>query len=287
MRKFLMGSTSMIPLPLYSGFNERGGNGQGVSDFMSSDDIDIPMDDDSTDDGRGDFDDERLLNDPNGDSKDNNGITDDNSDPLAALFGEDENVDVDEVDSFDVTAAQTSLLNQLKSDVESFKIPDDAIPDDFDPRNRQHMENLLRTVGQQIIRTAVNATMKPAQASINRLNNITQLNLRNTLRGQRRQERAETELLAAIPAAGNPAYRGTVDQYMEKAMKVYKGDRSKALVAAKKALQAAGINPNQTVPAGQRVKSKPESLKTLDLYMPMLEPTRANPRDRARSKMTR
>ena len=103
------------------------------------------------------------------------GESDDLSDMLSAFASDDSDDEDDsggegdEEDDDDLEEASTRLNKELSAMITNYRIPDNAIPDDFDPNDRKQLADLLNNTSRSAITHAMAVTIRPVQAAMQRM----------------------------------------------------------------------------------------------------------------------
>lgn len=250
-------------LPMYAPPGERGGGGgdDGGDDGLELGDADLDF---GEDDGTGPI----LENHPGGnqgddldlDFEDGDGeINVDESGFLDKLFapekkqGQNGNSDPDDEDdeAGDSEAEQQAIANEMKTALAGLSVPEDAIPEDFNANDPKQLRTLLGTVQRQTAQETIRIMWRPIAAAMNqtvvRMRQEAQAMVSNGIG----ENSLESQMVSAIPAYNNPAYRDVIKTVQRQAAKRFPGDNRKIVAATRKAVLAMGINLN----AGGKQKS--------------------------------
>jgi pyruvate/2-oxoglutarate dehydrogenase complex dihydrolipoamide acyltransferase (E2) component len=245
--------------PLYAPPGERGGGGGGDQggDDLSLDDSDLDF---------GDDDQNPILENQNqGDEfeleldEDGNEINVDDDGFLGKLFAPEKKVDKDgnsipdedDDEAGDSQAEQQAIANDMKAALASLSVPEDAIPEDFNASDPKQLRTLLTTIQRQTAQETIRIMWRPIAAAMNqtvvRMRQESQAMVANGIG----ENSLESQMLSAIPAYGNPAYRAVIKTVQAQAARRFAGDNRKIVAATRKAVLAMGINLN----AGGKQKS--------------------------------
>jgi hypothetical protein len=181
------------------------------------------------------------------------GEDEDDTDGLKDVFeafkveGDDDDGDGDDDsnasgDSFDVPperiqAMQTEIGNLIKG----MRLPDDAIPEDFDVNNRVALQGLMNRTVQAAVSQSLNVVFKPVQLAMSQMAAGMQSQIEAKINGSRREMQDSTVLETTVPEINNPKYAPLVKSLdatlKTKGKKV--GERAKTI---RKMLNQMGIN---------------------------------------------
>lgn len=237
-------------------------------------------------DGPG-FDDDGIIDDLDdsgaGDGGDE-GVDDDEEitdDPLDELW-DDEEDDGDENQETrqeyeariagEESAAETALIAEMTGEISRYAVPEDMIPDDFNPSDPKQLRELLAQTGQRAIRTSLGLIMKPVAAAMGRMQEAQRAELNQRLANDRGRDTTESILLRNIPIAKSAKMRPIVDVIWNQALKRAKGNTADAVKATKKSLVAAGIGIGTPAKSSGNRQGAVTGKAALDLYAPIQKP---------------
>lgn len=248
--KKLLNSTAWTQ-PLWAPPGERGGGNAPQEEGDEGDDF-IEGDDDSSSDP--------LLENHDGDFED-----DSDEDPeirgskkkdfLTNLFKTDDEEDdapgeEDDEDAGDSEEAQNALIEDMKKGLAAIQIPEDAIPDDFNPQDPKQLRDVLGGIQRSTAQAVIRIMWKPVEAAMKQ----THVRMRQEMRAMTRDGIGENSLRErlneAIPIAADPAYRQVVKTVVDQTKKKYPGDNAMIVKQTKRALQAMGINTSGSSDSG-------------------------------------
>lgn len=255
MGRIFRSSTSMT-----SGGGDQQGDG-GESDLeqnIDSDDGDdltsslkdiFGNDDDDGDDGD---------DDSNDDNNDDDGDNDDDSDDDAGKGKKKGQSDEERV------AAE--IANMLKG----IAIPEDVIPEDFNPSDPKQFRDVLGKIQQQTAQTSMAMTLRATQVAMQSLVKEMKTEIQSSLRDFGGENQRKQTLESLVPEAKDPALSGLVNTLFKESLKTSKNNPTKAAQAVRKALDAMGVKSR----GGRQRDSDPseagfrEGNSALDLYSP-------------------
>ncbi len=194
-------------------------------------DSDADGDDDGSDDG-------------NKDGVDDKGtITDDKGFDPAKFWGDDppqkpdapgeKNQDENKPDP-----AQAKIASDLKSAIEGISIPEDMIPEDFNPQDAKQFRTVLAAALQQNTRTTLQLAFTPIKAALSSMRGEIMAEVEAKVAGGITSNTGRQLLENEIDIASDPRFKATVDHIYGQAIKKSKGDPRAAVDLVKKNLKA-------------------------------------------------
>lgn len=279
-----------MPLPYYSMDTGGGGGDGGVEgdDFndilLEGDDADIL---DGDDDGGVDF--NSIFEDGEGtqDSgiEGEDGITSDATSILGDLFktpdpparkagtqGNAKPGNQGGADDQNDPAAQTrqiqeQLTTQLQQGLQSLTIPEDMIPEDFNPSDPKALRALLGKVQQTTAQNAIRLMFAPVQVAMGQLATTLRAEIASKANSTVNESAATRLLEANVPAARDPALRPLVDVLFNQAKQRFPNDMRAQVRATRKAVAVMNLKSGSKTARGRSGDSTGQ--KALDLYAPM------------------
>lgn len=274
MIKTLMNSTSWTR-PLWAPA-DRGGGGDG-----GNDDSDHQDDNDDNNDNDDD------------DSDNNDGINDDDASDLDALLGSEEDdgdgSDSDD-DEDDPEELQKSLATEMAETIKKLSIPEDMIPEDFNPGDPKALRKLLGDVQQHTARNTLAIMFKPIQVSLERMQRDMRKEIDSRINGNASESKTRAMIEDAIPAASQKGAYPVIKGLYDRALKKH-GKPNAAIQATKKAMKALGMSLGENSPRGKNNDDR-DSFRSggdaLDAFAPLpRNKTRSSARDRATGRLAR
>lgn len=195
---------------------------------------------------------------------------------------EDKDADDDSSEDDPVFPTQEEMTTELKERIESYNVPDDMIPEDFDMSDRKQVRELLSTVGRHAVQTALATMFKPIQTAMQQQEHSLRKAIKTSVKGGLSADKEQQILSDTIPAVNDPAQKEIVNTLFTRAKAKHPGNPLKAAQVARAAMIQLGINPNG------RKNKKASAGGGLDSYakLPQIEPAR-RPTDRNRDGLQR
>lgn len=230
-------------------------------------------------------------------SQDEDEISLEGGDFLSKLFSktkdeeEEDGDDEDEEDAGDSEEDQTAMAEAIKTAVAALSIPEDAIPDNFDPSDSKQLRELLGKTQRDTVQQTMRIMWTPIAAALKQTIVRVRQETRQTVGERITGDSLNNQLVSAIPIYKTPAGKAVVDGVLKQTQKRYKGDTARIVSATKKALIAMGVN----IQGGGKESGKPGAKQTvgrrdsmLDLFAPLpVHKRSAKPADRAARRMSK
>jgi hypothetical protein len=278
----------MLPRPVFSG--DFGGGGGGDENFNLDDDE--GLDDDLGLDGLdGDDAGDNLL-DPDGDleSNDDGTITDDfaaaigdlfkapdgngtrtgnptagNGNPKPPAGAEDQGGDKESTPQ----EVQAELAKQINTGLAAITLPEDIVPEDFNPSDPKQMRSLLTNVSMHGARAAISLMMTPMQVGLGSMAKQLRKEMLTTASTTTQDSVTSRLLEANVPAYKNPKLKPMVDMVLQQAKTRFPGNPQAQVKVVRKIMASMGTRSGSSAPRGNsRGRTNGES-GALDLYAPM------------------
>lgn len=220
------------------------------------------------------------------------GITGDR-DSVLSEFWKDPNAGDDDDDSDgdpDPQEVQKALATEMEASLSGMTIPEDLIPEDFNPSDPKQFRKLLTDVQAHTARNTLAIMFKPVQASLGHMARQLRKEMQATSEGAVSSSNVERMLLQAIPQAKDENIRPVIDHLMSQAKKRFPKDPKKQVLATKKAAALIGIKGSSTTNTGGRSGNRPSGEKgVLDMYAPLPKPdtSRREPENRSSTLQNR
>lgn len=275
----LMGS--IFPTPYWA---PPGGGGGSIPD-------DEGDDNQGNDDDIDELDDEDMLEKPrkkkDGESGDDDEISLESKDFLDQFWDEDdEDEDEDDDDAGDSEESQKALGNELKAMIEGLTIPEDMIPEDFDPADPKQFRDVVGKIQRQSVALALKAVFKPMAAALNQQTNRMRKEYQAYVEEHSTGSSIRSRLVDAIPAAADKKHRQIVGMVLKQASQKFPKDTENQLRSARKALAALGITKDTRsgTGTGRRTSDGNDFSNVLDSFAPMPRKPEGRATGRLRSR---
>lgn len=179
---------------------------------------------------------------------------DEDADPLDDVFqafgdGSDNEIDDTTQQGFsfaDVPPEQiTAMQTEIQSIIGKMTLSADAIPENFDPSDRQQFASVMNRTIQAAVAQSLNVVFKPVQLAMNTMASQTQQMVDQKIAGAQTGMAARSVIESKVPEINNPKYSAmvkTMDKNLQTAGKK-PGERATIL---RKMLNQMGINDSST-----------------------------------------
>lgn len=187
-------------------------------------------------------------------------ITVEDDDPLASLFAPPEPdpnnplQEESEDDGLPPLPTQQELTQRLQQDIEGMSIPEDIFPENYDPNDQRSQRELYTNISKHVMQHTIRAMFTPVQVAMQQMQRQVNREIRQSISGNNSAQQESQILESVIPAIRDPGLAPVVKQLFDVAKTKHKDPRQ-AAQAAKRGLEAMGVNPNgrpQLRNAGQR-----------------------------------
>lgn len=231
--------------------------------------------------GDGDFNDESQ---PGGE------ITLEDEDPLANLFTPDEpdpnnppSGESEDDDGLPALPTQEELTQELTTSIGNLAIPEDIFPEDYDQNDPRSQRELFTNIAKFTMQHTIKAMFKPVQVALQQQQRGLNRAIRDSIQGNNSAQQEAQIIESVIPAVRDPGLAPMVKTLYEAAKAKHK-DPKLAAQAARRGLEAAGINPN-----GRPRVVRKDQKNPLDDYarLPDLPNPTPRPGQRAQSMLRR
>jgi hypothetical protein len=152
-----------------------------------------------------------------------------------------------------IKALQTDLAKYVNDSVNAISIPEDAIPENFDPTDSKQLRTVLSTVAKQAVLQAVGLSMKPMQIAVERLGKASQAYVNEQMKSLRESMNVDTTFRELVPEIDDPILKPVVTTLDGKLKAKGKNLRERA-VLIRKALDGMGLK-SSTKQQSQRQSS--------------------------------
>lgn len=287
------------PSPVYGPEKEGGSGGSGGTGAGAGTDSDGGDDDDSDPYSSvdGTFADEDENDDDDLGVDDDGRITDDSRSYLRDLFksADDEGGDGDDTDDTDDgEQVREALSAELEDRLANMTLPEDLIPDDFNPSDPKALRALLNDVQRESARQALGMMFKPVQVTMERMAAQMNRQIRNAVNSGVGENNFNGMISQEIPAYKDPAVRRVIEPFITAAKKKHGSNHAAVIMAVKKGMQAVGMSISSNRRSGRSgsgSNSDGAGIRTgsaaLDGFVRLPEIKRGSNSDRIRTKLTR
>lgn len=157
---------------------------------------------------------------------------------------------------------QEDVTNEILASIEGFSLPEDIIPDDFNPNDPKQLRAVMADSARHGMQAAISTMFKPIEIAMRRNERIMNQRIQDAVKGGISQDKTQDTLEKFVPAVKDPAMRATVENLFTQARKKEK-DPAKAAQMVARGMKAMGMNPQgRTTPAASRGNP-------LDSYAPL------------------
>ncbi len=280
----LMGS--IFPTPYWA--PPGGGGGGSIPDDEGDEGQGNESDDDEGEEFTDDDMRERPRKKKDGESDDDDGISLESKDFLEQFWDEDEDdEDEDEDDDAgDSEESQKALGNELKAMIEGLTIPEDMIPEDFDPSDPKQFRDVVGKIQRQSVALALKAVFKPMAAALNQQTHRMRKEYQAYVETHSTGNSIRSRLVESIPAAADKKHRQIVGMVLKQASQKFPKDTENQLRSARKALAALGITKDTrtNTGTGRRTSDGNDFSSVLDSFAPMPRKPEGRATGRLRSR---
>lgn len=133
---------------------------------------------------------------------------------FSMLAGEDEEEDFTPPDT---TEEAQAMMRELTQGISSADIPDDMIPDNFNPNNPQEFRGLLKKMLQHTLNVAIPLTLKPVQSAFKNQSKAFESTLAARLSAAGKQSSTAAQMSQQFPLLEHPVH-GAIYKPMVAAM---------------------------------------------------------------------
>ena len=258
---------SIFPQPVWSS-GGMGGGGSIPDD--DGDEGDLGGDESDIDDDIDPFEAAGRGKKKDDDSDDDSKISLEGKDFLEQFWdeGDDENEDDDE-DAGDDEESQKAIGEELKAMINGLTIPEDLIPEDFDPADPKQFRDVVGKIQRQTAALTLKAVFKPMAAALNQQAVRMRKEYQEYVEQHSSGSSIRSRLIDEIPAAGDRKHRQIVNMVMKQAATKFPKDQENQLRSARKALAALGITKNTRTSGGQGRSSGGSLDSVLDSFAPL------------------
>lgn len=219
MRTGLSHSFFGTPQPTHNFPNEGGGNG---NELDSDDELD----------GQDDL--------PDGGLDDDGEINDDFDPLLSDIFKVNADSELENEDE-DLTQVQKDLTASMQAGLAALSIPEDLIPENFDPRDPKQLRTLLGDVQKRTASATLSLAMQPVQAALAAMERKFDARLKNSGKQQQLNQSTDQFLETQIPAYADPKRRPFIKSLVAQAQQTHPKDRKAVVKAVKASMAAMGM----------------------------------------------
>lgn len=256
------------------------------------------MTDDSLDNQNDDFEDDQDLEDDDledeDDDSDGDDDEDEDEDPFALLdqIEDDDDDDDDSDNATDMGKVQKDLQTDMMNAIKGMSIPEEVIPDDFDPSDSKQLRGVLNDVQQRTALNTLSLVFKPVQVALTQMQTNMGKEIGRRIREATDSLGGQSVLAQEVPEISDPKL-GPMIRTMDAA---YKAKGKKPLERAKmirKVLDTTGLkgkgNKSKNQSRSRRQQSTHgnsgflEGSAALDIFAPMPKQTRSG-RSRSRRR---
>lgn len=216
---------------------------------------------------------------------------------LNKLFGPDEAddddnsaLDEDDLEAGDSEAEQQRLAENMRNNIGRLSVPEDAIPDDFDPGDGKQLRELLTNVQRTTVQETIRIMWEPIAAAMQQTHTRMRAEIREAVDSGVGENNIKSLLAREIPNYNAPGYREIVNTTLQQARKKHR-DPVQAVRATKRALLAMGLQIKPKSGGGGRMGSQrggasASTNQVLDAFA-ALPSMVSNQQNRLRNRMTK
>lgn len=164
------------------------------------------------------------------------------------------------------------LAQELARGIQQLTLPQDAIPENFDPTDPAQLTQVMQRSMQQSAMTAIQLAFRPMQVAMQQLTKDVKAEIQASLNGFGDQQRNRTTLTTIVPEADDPQYSPMVNMLFEQAMKKKGTNANQAAQTVRKALDAMNIrggNQNRNSGGDPMSGGFREGKSALDAFAPL------------------
>jgi hypothetical protein len=166
---------------------------------------------------------------------------------------QDEDEGLSDVPQEQVEALNTQIVNAIKQ----MKIPDDAIPADFDFSDRTQVTALMNRTVQAAVAQSLNVVFKPVQLALSHMAKQIDTRVDSKIQGSREQFQAQSILEDLVPEINDPKHAPLVKN-LDATLKANGKKPKERATTIRKMLNQMGIKSNAQ-PGSNRRASNPNS----------------------------
>lgn len=196
------------------------------------------------------------------DEQDDDGL----GDVLSAFVNEDDD-DTGEVDdtgtnesgAFDDIAPERlqSMQTEVRNAIQNMRLPEAAIPADFDPNDRAQVQTLMNQTIQAAVAQSLNVVFKPVQLAMEHMRDRMNSQIETQIRESRDSSSAQNILESQVPEVNNPKYRGLVTS-LDSTLKAKGKKPAERAKAIRKMLNQMGVTEGAGSGGNNRRASNPD-----------------------------
>lgn len=148
----------------------------------------------------------------------------------------------------------TALQQNIQRAIAGMQIPDDAIPDDFDPSDRNQLRTLMNHTVQAAVRQAMSVVFQPVQLAMNNLNSQIDSRINSAVTNTTTRNRAKDIIRDMVPEYDMKEYR-TLIQGLDQTLIGQKKSPKERATALRKILNQMGIKASPQASSGNMRRS--------------------------------
>lgn len=250
MRSMLLNSTGYAGVMMSSGGMGGGGAGGGgggqegpgdSTDDFGDELLDIDLNDDTGPLLEGAT---REFNGFDDFGNEGNEINVDDPEFLDKLFKEDQtnnsnNADLDEAG--DSQEQQKALAKAMTDSIAAIGIPENAIPENFDPSDPKQFRDVVGAIQRQTAQETIKIMWQPVAAAMTQTIVRMRQEMSETMKNGISNNDLDSQIMKAIPSYKNPAFKAAIDVVRKQAERRFPGDNARIVAATRKGVQAMGI----------------------------------------------
>lgn len=163
------------------------------------------------------------------------------------MFNPEDGADDDEDDdasqlSGDVPAEQiTAMQTEIQTSIKNMRLPDNIIPQDFDPSDRNQLQTLLTNVQQATIAQSLNVVFKPVQLALKHMKQQMDATIDSKVNSTKKGIQEQSIMEQIVPEVTNPKYAGMI-KGMDAQLKANGKSVKERATTLRKMLNQMGIN---------------------------------------------
>lgn len=137
-----------------------------------------------------------------------------------------------------------TLQQGIRQAISQMRVPDNMIPEDFDPSDRGQLQQLLNQTLQAAVTQSMGVVFRPVQMAMNHLNQQIDGRIDSAVRTSRTQSQAQDIIESMVPEFQDKRYK-TMLEGLDSTLKAQKKTPRERAVALRKILNQMGIKSTQ------------------------------------------
>lgn len=151
-----------------------------------------------------------------------------------------------------IQAAQTETMNIIRN----MRIPDNIIPENFDPNDRQQMQQVMTQAMQATIAQSLSVVFRPVQMAMTQMNGALRREMQTQVAESRTGIKESSIFEQTVPEVNNPKYAPLIQQ-LEAPLKAAGKPVAERAKTIRKMLNQLGVNDPTTFDGNQRRTANP------------------------------